>query len=876
MQAMTKQIYQTFLRSLLLFSLLAGVLPSAAQRPGARTTPQPAKQSNAPSSSSCTGGWSGIVRYRRVFEDSFNQTATQKSYSGAYTKIDRTQSKQVSGKIVLDGKIPAGMPNGFAMNVGGVTMGATAQTGRTNVTFTETLNEATQTAYQDSCGWETREKKCQGSTTQQGVTMAERDEQFMLDFQGDRYGFSFRLPEASGTLEKTVKQTCTGYCNGGKDVNENYIDAVRYDRESVSVKNQKLDPKNPDRLQGIDSQPSRDGKTSITVWWNLRRCAPPLQLIDLYFQEHRFPNHEEWVGMSARGGTIDGNRVRIVARVLNTSMTAQTATLNFSEAAEALPQPNVTATVPGGEIKDVEYIWDTRGFAWEAGGAPHSDRKITVKMNSETISEDVSVKPKPVVLIGGYFTKPEDFRLYEDYLKRTHIDWTATPVGSFSGVGKAIDPMISIGENARELETHIRYLRQRFNAWHVDAVAHSTGGLIARYYVHQFMKDVYTNRAEIAHLVMLGTPNNGSPCAHIFRKNNLIMGRPTLPMSQLLPGPMQIFNRDIYKRNRTRFSALAGTVSPITCVSFQEGDGFTPAVSAAYNIDDSMYIRLPHQSLTSEHVFKNFVKQRLALDPATARAEEASFNGQNFPARENPAVINSAATNAFPNIPATWQASAGRAMFSDPLANADDDTPAPGVTLDTVVKVPAGKSTEIDVPVLTGARAAIVLAADANVTATLTDARGKIIGISAGAEAGQIFRSIAVEKPSAGNLKLRLENAGAEESTALVAAWTDTDPLQFTLTAAPNAAGQIALQAKLTLSESPVTGAVIRGSVSRQKTEIVFYDDGKHGDGAAGDGIYGAILPKPPKGDYAVTATAETNGQTRAASAFFSADNAAK
>jgi hypothetical protein len=229
------------------------------------------------------------------------------------------QSKQVTGKIVLDGKSAAGMPGGFAMNVGGVMMSASAQTGRTNVSITETMNEATQTAVTDSCGWETREKKCQGSTTQNGVTMAETDnEQFMLEFQGDRYGFSFRLPEASGTLEKIVKQTCTGYCNGGKDINENYIDAVRYDREPVSVKNQKLDPKNPDRLQCTFTETSRDGKTTITVSWNLRRCAPLLQLIDLFFQEHRFPNHQEWVGMLAQRGTIDGNRVRIVARVLNT------------------------------------------------------------------------------------------------------------------------------------------------------------------------------------------------------------------------------------------------------------------------------------------------------------------------------------------------------------------------------------------------------------------------------------------------------------------------------------------------------------------------------------------------------------------------------
>jgi hypothetical protein len=326
---------------------------------------------------------------------------------------------------------------------------------------------------------------------------------------------------------------------------------------------------------------------------------------------------------------------------------------------------------------------------------------------------------------------------------------------------------------------------------------------------------------------------------------------------------MRIFNRDIYKRNRTRFSALAGAVSPVTCVSFEEGDGFAPASSATYNIDDAMHIRLAHQALTSEHVFKTFVKERLTLSPKVAKAEEAMYNGQNFPAHKNPAA------NAFANIPATWQASAAPGIFSNPVAAQQADETIPGVTLDTAVKIPAGQSVEIDVPVLTGARAAVVLAAESNISATLTDASGKIIGKSASADAEQVFRAMVIEKPIAGNLKLRLENAGKEESIALVAARTDTDPLQLALSVGePNSAGQVLLQAKLTMNGSPVTGALVKANVFiGQKTEIVFFDDGKHADGAAGDGIYGAATGKLAAGDYFIEVRAETAGQIRTASA---------
>lgn len=125
---------------------------------GANPRTSAATQTPQKSGAGCTGAWSGIVKYERVFEDAFNENATNKNYSGAYTKVNRTQSKKVTGKIILDGKNAAGMPGGFALNVGGVMMGASAQTGRTNVTFTETLNESNQTAYTDSWLGNAREK----------------------------------------------------------------------------------------------------------------------------------------------------------------------------------------------------------------------------------------------------------------------------------------------------------------------------------------------------------------------------------------------------------------------------------------------------------------------------------------------------------------------------------------------------------------------------------------------------------------------------------------------------------------------------------------------------------------------------------------------
>jgi hypothetical protein len=53
-------------------------------------------------------------------------------------------------------------------------------------------------------------------------------------------------------------------------------------------------------------------------------------------------------------------------------------------------------------------------------------------------------------------------------------------------------------------------------------------------------------------------------------------------------------------------------------------------------------------------------------------------------------------------------------------------------------------------------------------------------------------------------------------------------------------------------------------------TEIILRDDGKTGDGAANDGVYGGLTEKVANGEYAIEAIAEMNGQTRVAAASLS------
>jgi hypothetical protein len=71
----------------------------------------------------------------------------------------------------------------------------------------------------------------------------------------------------------------------------------------------------------------------------------------------------------------------------------------------------------------------------------------------------------------------------------------------------------TVKENAEQAWTYIDALRKDLNAWEVDVVGHSMGGIITR----QMLFDRgWEAQGAIRQVVMLGTPNGGSFCANIL------------------------------------------------------------------------------------------------------------------------------------------------------------------------------------------------------------------------------------------------------------------------------------------------------------------------------------------------------------------------
>ena len=168
------------------------------------------------------------------------------------------------------------------------------------------------------------------------------------------------------------------------------------------------------------------------------------------------------------------------------------------------------------------------------------------------------------------------------------------------------EPTNGIFENSQQLGKYIRYAQEDRNAWHVDIVAHSMGGLISRHYIHQFMPPNYQDgRPQIAHLVMLGTPNMGSPCADVMNFAFEALNKNVEAVRQLRQDVVADFNKVNTNRKGVKFSVLAGNPLPTMCKTLVWNDGVVPVPSAKWQIKDNAESKNIHTDLTGTSDFSS-------------------------------------------------------------------------------------------------------------------------------------------------------------------------------------------------------------------------------------------------------------------------------
>ena len=843
-----------------------------------RTTAPKTNQtvSSKQSPQKCNGGWSGIVTFTKTLNYTHDTGKTKRIPHGT-NHIKSSQDYKYTGRIVIDGSQNQNSP-----------------TTNSQVILTDVNKTWRRADQMDTCFYDGKKESVPQWTekNESDITNAfgEGAAQFWMNVNelNGTYGFNFRFPQANGTNDRIYDKTAGGWCN--PDLNKPENSTTKYpskvDGEGAEISDLKIDPARPDVLSGsrtweTGSLPST--KTTYTVTWSFKRCPAPIEVTDIRFDEHPYPDHLAWKEIETTRGTIDGNTVRIRATVTNFSGETRFPTVKFNELVEnwILPEGETSIRLEAGESRELELVWDTAGYAWKGKGYDaESYRKIKVETEESGQTSEMTklivVNPRPVILAHGLWSNAAAWSGYDKFFEEGHSkSWKSYAVGADPSVAK-MDTGEKFGnsaqtktvkQNAVELGKQIEFVRKDLNAWHVDVVAHSMGGLITRRFIHSFMpNNPLSRKPVITKLIMLGTPNQGSPCANLMYAAFASKGDKVRALWELSTRQVEKFNQLYTDRRGVRFSALVGKAIPSTCHAPLRGDGVVSIGSARWMIKDWRYSNsLAHTDLTSRADFGAFVFPRLSTGPRGNHDPEILSAGNYSPQTDDFADASSSAQGDRYGFNSYFQ----KASFRREKQTDDDeqmsDAPIEGLTFAGQIKISANQTTEISVPVTDGSRASVIFTAAPNISATLIDASGNIVGknLADTPESKQMFRTITVDKAiTNGTWKLKLENRSTEEVTVFAAGFTEQNPFAFSVSAGkPTAAKQIFLQAEVTNNGSPVRDAKITARINNAQ-KITFYDDGKNGDGAAGDGIYGAMIENLADGDFSVEARAEMNDQT--------------
>jgi uncharacterized alpha/beta hydrolase family protein len=117
-------------------------------------------------------------------------------------------------------------------------------------------------------------------------------------------------------------------------------------------------------------------------------------------------------------------------------------------------------------------------------------------------------KPLPVLLIHGYASDASVWTKWEDLLKKDGIPFY--PITFY----KSDDKCGSAADHGKELNTQVQQILKNMTTGsspkQLNIVGHSKGGLDARVFL---ANNAFTNNKAVANLIMIGTPNAGSPIA---------------------------------------------------------------------------------------------------------------------------------------------------------------------------------------------------------------------------------------------------------------------------------------------------------------------------------------------------------------------------
>lgn len=763
----------------LLLATVGNAVPLTAQTRRAPAKAQTQTASQPKKAQTCSAAWTGRVTYTRTQSDSNNKTVPRVSGRGE-DKTDFQMSYNYSASVAV---VEAPEKNGSSI-------------GKANINHTFTSSETVVAKEKNSCDrgktWQVMSGTSTSKTETQGnASGVEANVNVGVNTDGT-YTVSVGLPQIKGRTSGSQTSSFSGQCTPkeGKNLNMPPVETSIDGNSLTSDGSNRVSPDDPNRVSGSYSKTWQN--VTETISWNLQKCGAPLRLVEMKFEHPKFPNFEDWQEITEQVGTVDGNMVKIKATVLNASGETKYADVKFKETYKGdkwdgakpdapLGDSVVSVRLDPGEEREVELVWDSSGYAWFDDGRPRLVQRIKAELEengkkTDELTKNLKVAPKPLVLVHGLWSSWRAWETWQNILTTSHsYDWKAFPVGerpekglmNTGGAFLSTDPTNGIFENSQQLGKYVRYAQEDRNAWHVDIVAHSMGGLISRHYIHAFMPPSPDGRPQVSHLVMLGTPNLGSPCADVMDATFYVLGKTVEAVRQLKPSVVADFNRVTTNRKGVKFSALAGNPLPVLCKSLAPNDGVVPVESAVWRVRDNALSARLHTDLTGTEDFSGFVKPRLAVGPHgdhnPAAPETSSYKNRG----------DRAASGSFAPMFVNASYAPGANFFSTQAqgTGAGDFRPAFAKELTVAPK----QTLEVEIPAAAGPDFGVTFMADSTVSATLFDGGGAARGksLAGSPESRGIFRTIFVERAAGGaTWKLRLENTGTLGASVVISAWS--------------------------------------------------------------------------------------------------------
>lgn len=740
---------------LILIAIFGSVFDVAAQR---------RKTAAAPSAPKCSGAWTGTITYKRTQSATDSKTVQRVSGRGQDTRNWQMSYSYNANVTVVESPEKNGSSLGMA-----------------TISHQMSSKERVDAVEKNSCDRGKTWRDMRGTSTSETSTSGQASGESAnvgININSDgTYSVSVGLPQIKGKTSGSQSSSFSGQCTAkeGSNLSIPQTETTIEGNSLTSDGTTRINPDDPNKLAGSYSYTWQNVTETIT--WNLQKCGAPLRITDLKFADMKFPKWNDWQDIVPQKGTIDGNLVKIKATVLNASGETKFADLKFKETFKGdkwdgarpdglLENGEASVRLDPGESREVEIVWDSSGYAWFDDGRPRYLQRIKAELyendkKTDEKVENLKIAPKPLVLVHGLWSNWRAWETWQNILTTSHsYDWKAFPVGEkpekgvmdTGGEFLSSAPTKTIHGNAVEVDRYVKYAQEDRNAWHVDIVAHSMGGLISREYIQAFMKPVEDGRPRVSHLVMLGTPNMGSPCADTMDIAFSITGTTPNAVRELKPDVVAEFNRVVTDRKGVKFSVLAGNPLPTMCKKIEWNDGVVAVSSAHWLIADKGISSSLHTDLTGTKDFSDFVKPRLAIGPK---------------GNHNPDVP----TGAMSLTPKTKFYGAGAGPFFGP-SPVYNDFPDIG----KAVKVAGKQTTEIELSLEARSDLGVTIMADASVSIELIDPAGKVVGknLANTPEARAWFRSIYLKTPvSAGMWKLRVANTSDTERPAYFAIWSN-------------------------------------------------------------------------------------------------------